>query len=359
MSNKKVNDDTVCSIVFGLYNNTAVKKLDLSCNNITDDGAIVISDVLKHNNSLQKLDISYNNIGDDGAEAIGYSLKYNKTVKELNLSQNDVNYGGIINMSQCIRYAEYVDLSGNRHSPWGGYCAIIKHCCVNKLTLYGVKGIKKYAKEIIDNVHTNIILQSLMICASNGKLDKYKLMALKTNNAKRLHNIVTMDENILFSTLTDDNEDTTYKGVVNVKVSDNDNTDGECLPETISLSNRNIDDDMLCLITFGLYNNTTVKKLDLSCNNITYEGAIILSDCLNHNKTLQKLDVANNRLADSGTIAIGDCLKHNNTLKELNLSRNGIDTRGMNNLYECIKHTKSLEYIDLRGNWLSPWGVLV
>ena len=74
LSNKKVNDDTVCSIVFGLYNNAAVKKLDLSYNNITDDGAVVISDVLKHNNSLQKLDISYNKIGDDGAEAIGYSL---------------------------------------------------------------------------------------------------------------------------------------------------------------------------------------------------------------------------------------------------------------------------------------------
>ena len=82
LSNKKVNDNTVCSIVFVLYNNTAVEKLDLSYNNITDDGAVVVSDVLKRYNSLQKVDISYNNIADDGAEAIGYFLKYNKTVKK-------------------------------------------------------------------------------------------------------------------------------------------------------------------------------------------------------------------------------------------------------------------------------------
>ena len=274
------------------------------------------------------------------------------------MSSNVVNFGGIINMSQCIKYVEYIDLNGNRDSPWNGYCAIIKHCYVSKLTLFGVKGIKKYAKELTKNLHTNTMLQSLTVCASYCKMSNYKFMALKANNTKGLQNNVTVNERILFSTLTGDNEDITRKGVVNGKVNDgNNNTDGECLPEIISLSESNVDDDILCLITFGLYNNTTVKILDLSCNNITYEGAVILSDSLKHNNTLQKLDLAHNNLANNGTIAIGECLKHNNTLKEINLSQNDIESRGMNNLDKCIKYTKSLQCVDLSGNQSSPWGV--
>ena len=257
--------------------------------------------------------------------------------------------GAIIILSHCIKYVESIDLNGNKSSPWGGYCAIIRRCCVNKLILCGVKGIKNYVKELIDGVHINTTLQSLTVCASKEKMGRYKLMALKTI---QLQTIVTIDEKVLPSTLISDNEKPTHKRVVNVKV--NKDRDSECLPETIGLSNSNINDNTLCLITFGLFNNTTGKKLDLSGNNITHEGAVILSDCLKDNHTLQKLDISHNRIADIGTIAFGDCLKHKNVLKELNLS---INITGMSYLSECIKYATSLEYVDLSGNLLSPWSV--
>ena len=354
LPNNNVNDDTVCLLAFGLFNNTIITKLDLSCNNIGDAGAVVISECLKHNNTLKKLNISHNRITDYGAVAIGDFLKHNETVKELSLSQNVLSLGGIVMLSRCIKYAECVDLSGNKSSPWDGYCTIIRHCCVGKLMLFGYEGMENYLKEATHSLQVNTTLHSLTLCAFRNNVGIYEDMVAKISNTKSPQSMLVIDGKLNLSTL-DNNEEVTNKRMVNVRVLyDNDD---ECLPEVISLSNNNVNDDTICLITFGLYNNTSVVKLDISCNNITDVGAMFISDCLNHNNTLQTLNISHNQITANGMIAFGNCLKHNNTLKELDLSQNDINFRGMSDLSEYIRYASSLEYIDLSGNQSSPWGV--
>ena len=75
----------------------------------------------------------------------------------------------------------------------------------------------------------------------------------------------------------------------------------------------------MCAIAFGLYNNITVKKFDLSYNNITDDEAVIISNVLKHKNSLQKLDISHNNIADDGAEAVGYSLKDNKTVKELNL----------------------------------------
>ena len=81
-------------------------------------------------------------------------------------------------LSNSIEHAiplEYVDLSGNKSSPWGVYCVIIEHCCVNNFTLCGDEGMKEYTKEIIDNLQLNTVLQSLTLC----KIGRTGLQSMK------------------------------------------------------------------------------------------------------------------------------------------------------------------------------------
>ena len=61
----------------------------------------------------------------------------------------------VIKNYENISTLEYVDLSRNMSSPWSVYCAIIRHCCVNSLTLCGDEGIKDYVKEITDSLQRN------------------------------------------------------------------------------------------------------------------------------------------------------------------------------------------------------------
>ena len=354
LSSKYVNGDTVCLLTFGLYNNITVKKLDLSFNEIKDNEAVIISDCLKYNNTLQVLNLSHNEITDNGAVAISDCLKYNKALKEVNFSYNFMDFRGVVTLSEVIKYVEYVDLSGNKPLqssdyiyPWSGYCIIIRHCCVNKLTLCGDKGMKNYVKNILDSLQVNATLQSLTLCAFRSynvimSRERYEPQSTLVINGK-LH----------FSTLVDGDEEVTTKRVVNVNVKIYD-SDGiyKCSTETINLSNNNVSDDRVCLLTFGLYNNLRVKTLNLSFNNLNDDEVAIISDCLRHNSTLQTLDFSHNKITDDAAVVISYCLKRNNTVKELNLSQNKIGFKGINSLSEGIRF---VEYVDLSGNMSPPW----
>ena len=353
MSNEGIIDDAVYLMAFCLFKNTTVQKIDLSSNKITDDGAIEISKY----------------------------LKCNQTLRELNLSHNYIRFKGMNSLSKCIENAiplQYVDLSGNRSSPWGIYCAIIKHCCVNTLTLCGDKGAKNFVKEIIGSLHSNTKLQSLILCASRKNGVKYEChdKVATTENTKKTQKILVIEGKLHFCTTTDTRVLSTRINLCGIT--------SKSLPEAISLSNSNINDDLVCLITIGLYNNTTVKKLDLSYNNIERDGAVAIGDCLKHNHILQELNISHNSITDNGAVAISKCLKctnslqkldishnyitnkgamaidkrieHNSTLKELNLSSNYL-YGNTDDLFKYVIHTTSLEYIDLSGNGPSPWGV--
>ena len=344
----KVDDDSVCLIAFCLYNNTTIRKLDLSHNVITDDGAVIISNCLKYNSTLQEFDVSYNMITDNGAEAISDFLKHNKTIKMLNLSHNIMSLRGITRLSRCINYAECVDLSGNKSSPWVGYCIIIRHCCVKSLTLFGNEGMNECFQDIKDSLQINKMLQSLTLYASNKNGDGYENLVVKAGNTNR--SILAIDGKLCFNAPINNGEGVTDKRMVNVRIICN--NDGECSLRTISLSNNNVNDDTVCLLAFGLFNNTIITKLDLSCNNISDAGAVIISECLKHNNALQKLDISHNRITDYGAVAIGGFLKHNETVKELSLSQNVLSLGGIIMLSRCIKYA---ECVDLSGNKSSPW----
>ena len=48
-------------------------------------------------------------------------------------------------------------------SPWGVYCAIIRYCSVNSLTLCGDHGIEDYVNEIKEGLQMNTRLISLTL----------------------------------------------------------------------------------------------------------------------------------------------------------------------------------------------------
>ena len=405
LSSKHVTGDTVCLLTFGLYNNITVKELDLSFNGIKDNEAVIISDCLKYNNTLRVLNFSHNKITNNAAVAISDSLKYNKTLKEVNFSYNFMDFRGLVILSEVIKYVEYVDLSENKallqsSTPWSSYCIIIKQCCVNKLTLCGDEGMKNYVKEVMDSLQVNTTLQSLTLCTSRSSIvdrqdgmltnRKWSLYTSESSSVNRQEDMlsnrwkshVAINGKLYLNSLVNGAEEVTNKRVVNIKVLYD--IDYECLPETIGLSKKEVNDDKVCLLTFGLYNNTTVKKVDLSCNSITDAGAVIISNCLKHNNTLQKLNISQNKITDNGALAISNCLKHNNTLqklnisqnqitddgavaiadqlkhnilKKLNLSQNHISFKGMNSLTKFIKYSTLLQYLNLSDNKFSPWDV--
>ena len=87
--------------------------------------------------------------------------------KTLELQQCEIGDIGMSVLQQFISEntstLEYVDLSNNNSSPWGVYCAIIRHCSVNSLTLCGGRGIEDYASEMKESLQMNTKLLSLTL----------------------------------------------------------------------------------------------------------------------------------------------------------------------------------------------------
>ena len=339
-----------------------------------------------HAITSQELIFSLNRITDDAVIFIIDCLKYKNTLRKLDLAHNYISYSGMNHLSKFIKHPiplEYVDLSDNKSSPWGVYCTVIKHCCVSSLTLCGDEGMKEYAEEILDSLRTNTILQLVTFCASRVKMSRFK---------ERYQDVLIIDGKLYF-TAPSNNEGiqgntmlpVANNRMVNVKVLCA-GDDDKWFPGTIiNLSRTVIDDDAACLISFGLYNNATIRELDLSSNLITDKGIFFICDCFRRscslhtliltnnlisykgakmiseiivNKAIQKFDISQNNIRDKGAEAISECLKTNNTLQELNLSDNRITSEGARKVAEAIKVNKSLIKLDVSQNAMCDDGVM-
>ena len=159
----------------------------------------------------------------------------------------------------------YVDLTGNDTSPWGVYCAIIRHCCVDSLTLCGDDGVKDYVKEISENLKLTTTLQELTL-QNIGRTGDQELNIPKDEiSCEQAIN----DSHILLQGMYIVNNKI-FNGIsqkVRIKIVYDEVY--PMLPQSIDLKSKGISDDAAAMLSFGLYNNTTVQKLDISCNKIS------------------------------------------------------------------------------------------
>ena len=351
LSNKDISEDTVCLIAYGLYNNKSVQKLNLSHNKITNIAAAAISDALQNNN----------------------------TVTELKLSHNQIRKKGMKELSKCVHMPlEFVDLSGNKASPWNVYCAIIKHCRSKSLTLCANEGVKKYVKKIADSLQVNTMLNSLTICIFKRmgwscEYDTIKHLLYQFKKQNYIEDITIIGGSLLFSGL-DSNEVSKNSRAVDINII-HDRDYGSYLSEglqiisetiqvnaklqKLDISHNNISDDGVMVISDCLKMNSTLQEIDLSWNRITNKGAKKIAKAIQINTTLRKLHISHNNISNDGAIFISECLKSNNILQELHLSWNKITSKGAISIAEAIQVNATLLKLDISHNSISDDGVVI
>jgi hypothetical protein len=78
-------------------------KLNLTSNELGDNGAAALANALEVNTSLTELDLEHTGIGKDGAAALAKALKVNKTLKQLNLSGNQIETEGAYVLAEALK----------------------------------------------------------------------------------------------------------------------------------------------------------------------------------------------------------------------------------------------------------------
>lgn len=126
------------------------------------------------------------------------------------------------------------------------------------------------------------------------------------------------------------------------------------------LKTLNLSDNELTLadrkLTNAIAKNTTLKRLDLSNNNINIEGVKHLANILKENKTLQEINLAGNNIGDKGAKCLADMLAVNKTLQVIELNLNDIGDEGAQSIAASLSEDTGLQRVYLKQNKITDVG---
>ena len=216
--------------------------------------------------------------------------------KTLQLQQCEIGDIGMSVLQQFISEntstLEYVDLSDNKSSPWGVYCAIIRYCSVNSLTLCGNHGIQDYVNEIKEGLQMNTRLISLTLCNI-------------TNNGA-----ITIAEAIRLNTTL----------------------------QKLNISNNSISDDGAAAISDNLKFSTSLQEINISQNSITNRGIKLFAEAIQINSTLKNINISKNHISIEGLLYFMEKVKKNCTLEVVNITHNNVTRSGLTSIKQCIEN---------------------
>ena len=390
-------------IAEAIGNSTTLKELNISHNAVCDDLAIAIGQQLRFNNSLQHLNMSATKITDIGAVSIAEALYVGTALHELNISENRITYEGLISFLEhikvnttlktlwvthnninkkefaCIeKYIKEMRSSLVIHTSWNEVfisckriVLIVNYVSFNTNTSPENVDIPDVRKFIYDLDYTTVLLSNCL--KDNDSLQELDLShaCLHIEGVKRIIEILKVNRtltkfNISGNPLSDD-----------AVMALSDCLMHNCTLQELCIARTRITRNNFVMIMNALRLNTTLVKLDASCN-LFSDNAIDLSSYLrnnitlkelnlkstnikeNHvkemmkalsvNTTLQKLVISRNYICDAGAIAISDYLRSCNSLKVLYISNCCISDIGALEIAESLKQNTALEKLDISWN---------
>ena len=327
LSMNAINDDGAISIAKAIYVNTAppLQKLDLSNNYITCEGAQKIAEAIQANTTLHILDISNAKISDDGAVAISNSLRCNNSLQSLNISHNSITNKGIEAITETIQInsaLQNINVSRN-------------HIFIEGL-VYFMEAVKNNCTlQVVNITHNNVTRSgfiSIKQCIEN--LQHPVQIYASWNEINQYGKLVTK----IYTSCTPDN--------IGTDVWSFDEYDADHLVMCLSE----------CLKEDDILQELDLTKHLISENYITVEGGKMIGEAIKVNKTLQKLNISHNSISDDVAAAISDGLKCNISLQELNMSWNKITSEGAKMIGDAMKVNITLQKLNISDNSISDDG---
>ena len=304
-------------------------------------------DILKNEDRITRLNLSKNNIGDQGVELLCTSLKNSKSLISLDLSSNSISHiGGNIIFKTFINQQSIINLDLSSHEGVNR----------NRLTSKGLNNIFEFLKK-------NLFVEKLNLSGNSLKNVGCNLIF------KGLNNNITLKE------LSIGNNDITEKGLKQgLKYINNSKL------IALNLSGNSIKNEGIILFVNNLRHFHELRSLNISNCNIEYKGFKELLKVLQNVRRIESLDISNNKLnsekfeelktyftsfglkylnlsrchlGDESSFYLGECLLVNETIKKLNISNNKITDNGFKSFVKLLSNNNIIEHLDLSCNLIS------
>ena len=369
LSRNNIQDDGAKAIAQGLLDSSDTKlhTLDLSWNSLTNEGAFALAHVLREKSLLRSLKLASNAIGDDGVNAIADALHSDLALIELDIVGNQMrNPSGLV---QLICYGSYtlqhLAFSRNNMSEeqetrvmnafqfrenkriWLGKLLeqIAKQRLVN-LNLqskdYGDEEITLLAKQLSEHRQATITTATLHSQRITDRgLCSLANLVLSNSNAAPIQRLYLHS----CPNLTDKSLRAIAAAL----------SKQHCPLICLCLSNCNVGVSGAQILSEAISENKKLARLSLEANAISDIGArAILSAALDPpHPSLVSLNLSNNQLTDKAFLNLESITR----LEELHLEGNSMTDAGALDLAKSVMHCKSITFVNLRRNCLSRKGI--
>ncbi|KAJ1564636.1 Leucine-rich repeat-containing protein 34 [Nowakowskiella sp. JEL0078] len=271
-----------------------LKLLDVSYNEIGNNGAILLAKFILNDKILETLILTSNCIESVGAEAIAKALHINQSLHTLSLSNNSIeDIGG-------MSFAEMLQINTSLH------------------TLY-ISGAKLGA---------NSLIALASVLQNNSTI---KVLDIGENASGRA---------CLTQTLQND---------VMMHIARMCRLNGEL--KTLGLQRMAVSDwAVVDALADAFHVNKGLEILGLAGNKISRDGGVAIFRALNSHPTIVNLDLSYCSVQDEGAEAVRDMLLWNSVLEVLYLTYNRITGKGLVEISKGVAKNQTLSKIHLWGN---------
>lgn len=121
--------------------------------------------------------------------------------------------------------------------------------------------------------------------------------------------------------------------------------------EKLSLRKAGLTDESIVVVLKEMQENSTLRVLDLSANQISYKGCEYLMEYLKSPYcVLQSLIINNNSIGDYGIKFLTESIKTNETLAHIDLNHNRLTNQSLKKIADAIEDSNSLASLNLFWN---------
>ena len=369
LSRNNIQDDGATAIAQGLLKSSDSKLhvLDLSWNSLTNEGAIALAHVLKEKSILRSLKLASNAIGDEGVNAIADALHSDLALIELDIVGNQMhNPSGLVHLI-CHGAYTLQHLAYSRNNMSEEHEKRVQNAFKfreNKRTWLG-----KLLKEIATQRRVTINLQTkdygdeeMMVLSKHLSENKHVIITSATFHGHRmtdrgfcalvnevLSNSHAAQLQRLYLQKCHKLTDKALRAIA-AAVSTR-----HCPLTCLCLNNCNIGTTGAEILSEAMAQNQQLTRVSLEDNGIGDLGArSILSAALDPpHPSLVSLNLANNQITDEAWSHLAPITR----LEELHLDGNSISDFGALDLAKAVMHCTTIKWINLRSNNLSPKGI--
>ena len=359
-----------------LYNTDRISRLNLSKNNLGDLGIELLVNSIKNSYSLISLNISSNGITCKGGETVFKNLITQQSLIDFNIStlegsnrnRNRLTSSGIKDIISYLKknyLVEFLNLSGNSIKN-EGFILVCKGLNLNQ-SLYSLKTSQNEIEEKgfiqgLKYIKTSITKLAVLDISKNKIMDK-GLITL-TNQLKFFPNLYSLNLSFCgfefrgFENLMKTLQYNRKLEILNVSGNRLKSKDFDSIKpyfsflgiRSLNMAKCYLCDESTFELGICLEQSVTIKKLNISDNEITDEGFKTFSTLFYKNFIIDHFDCSSNFLTDAGVKELIKSLEVNTTLKSLNLYDNQLHNEIGNLIIEVLETNKSLTFINLLYN---------